>query len=104
MKDEPLELPGGGEGGKGGDCGPPPQIPENPTEEDAKNLFHAIAGDDGEIDGGEAEAALRCAVEWGFLSEDEAKEIYKAGEIAAGDDGKLSMEEAEAAFAADVAK
>jgi len=100
---------GSGKDGSGDDfdpsiCGDAPELPEEPTDEDAKALFHAIAGDDGEIDGEEAYVALRCAHHWGFITEEEGKAIYKAGEKAAGEDGKLSMAEAEKAFADDVAK
>ena len=71
-------------------CGEPPEIPEGFTEAD---LFHEIAGEDGQIDEFEAMAALGCAVEWGFMDEEEAYRIYKEGEKAAGEDGLLSLEE-----------
>ena len=101
VSDKPLEM-GGDKKGKG--CGPAPELPENPTEEDADRLWDEIAGEDGMIDEHEARAALGCAVEWGFLTEDEAKEIFKAGTEAAGDNGKLSKKEAESMFADDVAE
>ena len=101
VSDKPLEM-GGDKKGKG--CGPAPELPENPTEEDTDRLWDEIAGSDDEIDEDEAKRALHCAVEWGFLTEDEAKEIFNAGAEAAGDNGKLSKEEAESAFADDVAE
>lgn len=55
-------------------CGPPPEIPEGFTE---KDLFNEIAGEDGQIDEFEAKHALGCAVEWGFMKEEHAKEIYE---------------------------
>merc|ERR1711981_605712 len=71
-------------------CGPKPDVPEGFTE---KDLFHEIAGTDGEIDEGEARHALGCAVKWGFLDEKEAKKIFKEGEKRAGADGKMTLEE-----------
>jgi len=111
VTDTPLEFAqkkgdGSKQGGKGEEsgCGDAPELPENPTEEDADRLWDEIAGSDDEIDEDEAKRALHCAVEWGFLTEDEAKEIFNAGAEAAGDNGKLSKEEAESAFADDVAE
>jgi hypothetical protein len=71
-------------------CGPKPAVPEGFSE---KDLFHEIAGEDGMIDKGEAEHALKCAEEWGFINAKEAKRLAKEGTAAAGADGKLSLEE-----------
>ena len=82
---------GSGSGSDSESCGPPPEIPEGFTE---KDLFHEIAGSDDEIDEREAKWAFGCAVEWGFITKDEADEMFEKGGELAGDDGKLSLEEA----------
>ena len=81
-------------------CGPKPSEEEMDaaTPED---VFDAIDADgSGDIDAEEGEAALRCAVEWELISEDEAVAAFEYLAGAAGDDGLLDKDEAKAAMEA----
>lgn len=81
-------------------CGAPPSEEEiaAATPED---VFDQIDADgSGDIDEKEGKAALTCAVEWGWMSKDEAIAAFEYLGSHAGDDGKLDKEEAKAAMAA----
>merc|ERR1712050_58247 len=81
-------------------CGPAPSK-EEVDAASPEDVFDAIdTNGSGDIDEKEGKAALTCAVEWGFISEDEAKAAFDYLGAAAGDDGLLSKDEAKAAMEA----
>ena len=81
-------------------CGPKP----SKSEMDAatpEGVFDMIDADgSGDIDEAEGRHALECSVEWGLMTEDEAKAAFDYLGAAAGDDGKLDKAEAKAAMEA----
>jgi len=80
--------------------------PAEPSEAEVKaagpeGVFDKIDADgSGDIDAAEGEAALKCMVEWKWMTEDEAKAAFEYLASHAGDDGKLSKDEAKAAIEA----
>ena len=68
--------------------------PEKPDDADAQAVFNLIDTDNsGGIDDTEGEQGLKCLVEWGIYTADEAEIMGGVFDTAAGEDDLLTMEE-----------
>ena len=79
-------------------CGPEP-TKEQQDAATPEDVFDKIDADgSGDIDEAEGIFALGCAVEWEWITEEDADEMFKYLATAAGDDEKLSKDEAKKAM------
>ena len=83
-------------------CPPEPsQADQDAAEDNPEAVFDLIDQDgSGKIDAREGFEALYCAASYGWISEEDARGVFKYLAKFAGDDEELSKDEAKAAFEA----